>query len=211
MATKGQEMATHTFSHFYCLEPGQTPDQFYHDLVAAKTVAEREGNTPVSIVFPRNQYNDLYLEQCKKAGVKTYRGNYPSRMYEAEAKSAESSFKRLARLTDTYLPINGNRSVMPAWVNGLLNIPASCFLRPYNKKLSFLEPLRKRRIMTEMTATAKKNKLYHLWWHPHNFGKNIEENFETLTSILDHYQELNKNYGMRSLNMQEILNDYNLK
>ena len=62
-----------------------------------------------------------------------------------------------------------------------------------------------------MTATAKKNKLYHLWWHPHNFGKNIEENFETLTSILDHYQELNKNYGMRSLNMQEILNDYNLK
>jgi hypothetical protein len=86
----------------------------------------------------------------------------------------------------------------------MLNIPGSCFLRPYNRKLSFLESLRISRIKNEMTAAAKKNAVYHLWWHPHNFGKDMDKNFAGLEKILDHFSTLNSKYGMQSLNMKEI-------
>ena len=204
-----QEVATHTFSHYYCLEPGQTPQQFFFDLQAAKEITLREAPAPVSIVFPRNQYNDEYLEQCKLNGIVCFRGNYPSWIYAAEAKSTESLWKRTARLADTYLPISGKRYVRADMTkNNLLNIPASCFLRPYNPKLSFLEFFRIRRIKKEMETAAKRKAIYHLWWHPHNFGKNMEKNFHTLELILDHFYYLQKKYNMISLNMKEIYDQH---
>jgi peptidoglycan/xylan/chitin deacetylase (PgdA/CDA1 family) len=207
--TPGQELATHTFSHYYCLEPGQTLLQFEKDIHAAIKIHQRENNIPMSIVFPRNQYSDQYLEICKQNDVLCYRGNYNSWMYKAEAKSTESFFKRIARIADNYLPFTGSRYVFIEKVfPGMVNIPASCFLRPYNKKMSFLEPLRLLRIKNEMNAATKKNAIYHLWWHPHNFGKNVDENFKILESILDHFQQLKKKSGMVSLSMKEIYEQF---
>ena len=67
-----------------------------------------------------------------------------------------------------------------------------------------MEGLRVRRMKKEMTVAAKKNKIYHLWWHPHNFGKNMEENFSILLKVLEHYEVLEKKYNMQSLTMAEI-------
>jgi hypothetical protein len=202
--TPHQEMATHTYSHYYCLEPGQTPEQFYHDLGAAKQIAAREQVQLRSIVFPRNQYNDEYLFQCRKQGITCYRGNYPSWIYRPQAKSRESKWKRLARFTDSYFPLSGSRYVSPSSENGMVNIPGSCFLRPYQPKLSALEPLRLARIKKEMTAAARKEKIYHLWWHPHNFGRNMDNNFSILEKLLDHYSVLRKKYGMQNFSMAEM-------
>jgi hypothetical protein len=60
-----------------------------------------------------------------------------------------------------------------------------------------------RRIISEMTAAAENKALYHLWWHPHNFGANTNKNLDMLERILQHYQYLSKNYGMVSLTMEE--------
>ena len=207
--TPNQELATHTFSHYYCLEPGQTTDQFNKDLEAAKRIHQREGNTPISIVFSRNQYSDEYLEICKANNILCYRGNYSSWIYKPQAKSTESGWKRMARIADAYLPLSGNKYVHASEdFPGMINIPGSCFLRPYNKKLKFLEPLRLSRIKKELGAAASNNAIYHLWWHPHNFGKNIDKNFEILESILDHYDLLNRKSGMISLNMKEIYEQF---
>jgi peptidoglycan/xylan/chitin deacetylase (PgdA/CDA1 family) len=206
--TPMQELSTHTYSHYYCLEPGQTPQQFGHDLAAARKLLEREGVQPVSIVFPRNQYNADYLEQCKKNGFYCYRGNYPSWIYRPQAKSTEGKWKRAARFIDTYLPLAGQRYVRVSKENGMVNVPASCFLRPYSRKFAFLEGLRIRRIKKEMEVAARKDALYHLWWHPHNFGKDMDKNVETLEIILDHFDTLATRYGMRSLNMKEIYEQY---
>jgi hypothetical protein len=54
-----------------------------------------------------------------------------------------------------------------------------------------------------MTYAAKKKELYHLWWHPHNFGVNIKENMENLTVLLKHYQFLHTKYGFANLTMKE--------
>lgn len=205
--TPGQEIATHTFSHYYCLEPGQTPEAFSYDLGAAVAVAKKSNVYLSTIVFPANQFMLDHVRVCKLHGIKCYRGNYPSWMYQLKAKAEEGLWKRFCRLLDTYLPVNGNRYVDAAMEDGLLNIPSSCFLRPYSKKLSFLEGLRVARIKKEMTAAAKRKKIYHLWWHPHNFGVNMEKNFSVLQKVLEHYKYLEKKYDMQSLTMAEVYNE----
>jgi hypothetical protein len=204
--TPHQELASHTYSHYYCLEPGQSPEQFFHDIGAAKQVAQRERVDVTSIVFPANQFHPDYLQQCRKQGIKCYRGNYPSWIYQFQAKSLEGLWKRMARLIDTYLPLTGHRYVDAVMEDGILNIPASCFLRPYRPKLSMFEGLRLSRIKAEMKAAAKKKKIYHLWWHPHNFGQNMEKNLLVLEKVLDYYGLLRKRYNMQSLTMAEIYN-----
>ena len=69
------EIGTHTFSHFYCWEDGQTLEQFEADIQLAVEVAKEKGITLESIVFPRNQVSKTYLEICKKYGILSYRGN----------------------------------------------------------------------------------------------------------------------------------------
>src|SRR5262249_8751677 len=65
-ATPGQEIGTHTFSHYYCLEPGQTAAQFEADLKGAARIGERFGSVCQSLVFPRNQHNPAYREILRR-------------------------------------------------------------------------------------------------------------------------------------------------
>ena len=85
-----------------------------------------------------------------------------------------------------------------------VNIPQSRFVRPYSKKFRFVEPMKLRRIISEMTAAAKNKALYHLWWHPHNFGHYPKESLKGLEKILDHYVFCNDQYHMKSLSMGEV-------
>jgi hypothetical protein len=61
-----------------------------------------------------------------------------------------------------------------------------------------------RRIKKAMTHAAKNKLMFHLWWHPHNFGINQDENFAFLQKILEHYKVLNLKYQFHSLNMIEL-------
>jgi hypothetical protein len=201
-----QEVASHTFSHYYCLEKGQDIETFRDDLEAAKKVASQYKMNMESLVFPRNQFNGEYLSVCKESGFKAYRGNECSWIYRAKSREHESLFRRGVRLLDAYVNISGhncysleeNRRDLP------LNIPSSRFLRPVSSSRRILEPLRMRRILSGLTHAAKRRLIYHLWWHPHNFGDHMEENLSFLKKILDHYANMKEIYGMESLNMGDI-------
>lgn len=201
---KNQELATHTFSHYYCLEPGQTVDQFRSDIQAAINVAKSKNNNTYSIIFPRNQYLNQYLEACSNLGIKVFRGTEQHWAYDSHNGSENTRIKRMFRLVDSYLNLSGNHAFLLEHIAGMINLPASRFLRPYSNKLNFLEPLKLRRIFRSMQSAAKENKIYHLWWHPHNFGNNIEQNIAQLELILKKYTELNLKYGMQSQNMGEF-------
>ncbi|KZZ86350.1 hypothetical protein AS29_001615 [Bacillus sp. SJS] len=203
---KNQEIGTHTFSHYYCLEKGQSRESFEADLMAAAKIASDKNVTLKSIVFPRNQFNEEYLMQCEKAGISSIRGTEDSWIYKPGTRCSESSLKRAIRLADAYINLTGSNTYLIEPFNGtdILNIKASRFLRPWNKKFSFLEPLKINRIKRSMTYAAKKKEVFHLWWHPHNFGFNQKENLQNLESILDHFKKLNKEYGMQSSNMGEL-------
>jgi peptidoglycan/xylan/chitin deacetylase (PgdA/CDA1 family) len=198
------EIGTHTFCHYYCLEEGQSIDEFDADIKAAKQIAAKHNIELSSIVFPRNQVNHEYLSVLKDNGINAYRGNPTSWIYKPRKFTAEVLFIRLCRLLDTYLPISGyNTHTVDKEAALPINIPASRFLKPYNKKLAWLEKIKLKRIMNEMTKAAQKNELYHLWWHPHNFGINITENIANLTIILNHYQVLHNKYGFINSTMTE--------
>jgi peptidoglycan/xylan/chitin deacetylase (PgdA/CDA1 family) len=199
------EISTHTYSHYYCLEEGQTLPQFEADVKAAIEIATKENIVLKSIVFPRNQINEEYLEMLYRLGIISYRGNPTSWIYKPRKYAAEIPFIRLCRLLDTYFPISGNNiHSISAGKNEPINIPASRFLKPYNKLLSIFEDLKIGRIKREMTAAAKQGKLYHLWWHPHNFGVNLQQNLNNLTKILNHFKKLNQKYGFSNFTMDEV-------
>ena len=84
------------------------------------------------------------------------------------------------------------------------NISASRFLRPYSRKLALLEGLRLHRIKRAMHDAAVRNRLFHLWWHPHNFGANVRQNLDFLRKILVYFDQLKQRYGMQARNMGEI-------
>lgn len=201
-----QRIGTHTFSHYYCLEEGQTADSFQADIEAALDVALRSNIKLESIVFPRNQCNEDYLKVCAGLGIKSYRGNAASWLYRASVEEDVSLFRRGMRLLDAYLNLSGHHCHSLENMNNCVpvNIPSSRFLRPFSKRFSLLEPLRLRRIMKDMEFAAKNRLMYHLWWHPHNFGAAVEENVSFLRSILEHFASLQDTYKMESLNMEEL-------
>lgn len=199
----GQEIATHTFSHYYCLEPGQTPEQFRADLSAAMRIVEDFGSECRSVVFPRNQYSREYLDVCASSGLKAFRGNEDSWCYRPGNGADQTPLRRLTRLADSVFPLTGHHAVDPVDVNGMVNVPSSRFLRPYIRALEPLDGLRLKRVKDAMTTAARDGKVFHLWWHPHNFGADLSKNMAFLQSILGHYRELADTYGMMSTGMTE--------
>ncbi len=201
-----QELASHTFCHYYCLEKGQSLDEFKMDLQSNTVIAKRYDVSFKSLVFPRNQFNSDYLLACKASGLTSYRGNPEHKAYKAGSKGENKLPRRAYRLLDAYIPLSGTLRQKPTIdkVSGMVNVPASLFLRPWSRKLSLLEPIRLWRIKWSMTKTAKKGGIFHLWWHPHNFGTNSERNIDFLKKILIHYKLLNENYEFESLTMEGV-------
>ena len=188
--TPHQEIGTHTFSHYYCQEQGQTLAQFESDLEAAKKIARRKNISLESLVFPRNQYQKDYLKVCFKQGIKTVRSNPDIWFWEETVKSTLQ--KKVFRTGDAYLPL-GKRTSYPlsslAVTPGMpLSIPASRLLRPVHPESKILNYLRLRRVLEEMTVAAKSRLCYHLWWHPHNFGNNPTQSMEDLGTIVGHFK-----------------------
>lgn len=204
--TPYQEMATHTFSHYYCREAGQTVAQFRSDLQAAKRIAGRKGIALRSMVFPRNQLNEAYLKVCHEEGLATVRSNPVDWFWDMDVK--ERLIKRAFRSADAYLPIGARTSYKLSSLElkaGLpLALPASRLLRPLHPRYKFLNRQRLKRVLGEMTAAAKSDECYHLWWHPHNFGDNPQQSMQDLVVILRHFKTLKEKYGMESMSMLGI-------
>lgn len=206
--TPRQEIGTHTFSHYYCLEPGQDREAFRADLASAIAIAQQHGIQIRSIVFPKNQHNADYDDVLSSAGIRCFRGNTPGWMYAATlVEEARSPLMRGGRLLNAYVPLSGQRTsrwhalVQP---NGLCNVPASLFLRPYSPRLRRLDSLRLRRIAGLMHRAAVSREIVHLYWHPHNFGVHLEENLSVVRAILGTFARYRETHGMQSLSMSGV-------
>jgi peptidoglycan/xylan/chitin deacetylase (PgdA/CDA1 family) len=201
----GQEIGSHTFSHYYCLEEGQTVDEFRADLRAAHRAAQQLGIVLKSLVFPRNQWRPEYLSACAEAGIRVVRGPRQSWMYQPKA-GADTAVKRAFRLADTYVSLSGHNAGRPLPCQaGLVNVPSSRFLRPFSPRLARLTPLLLRRIRASMRHAARNGLTYHLWWHPHNFGIYQEQNLDILQMILHYFGQLAQEHGMMSRSMGELV------
>ena len=205
--TAGMEVGSQTHSHYYACAPGQTADQFRADLKAACAVAKARGINIVSIVMPKNEVNSEYLPILKENGILAVRVNPDVWYWDIPVHKKVTTWNRLCRTADCYFPIGKRKSFSISSIrqspSGPWLIPASRFLRPHNAQFTILNRIRMRRILNEMNVAARNGEVYHLWWHPHNFGAHPVESMRALDQILNHFQQLKNEYGMISLNMAE--------
>jgi hypothetical protein len=203
-----QEIGTHTFSHYYCLEPGQSAAQFSADLQSAYRIAETRGIELKSIVFPRNQVNHALLPTLSQHGITCFRGTARSWLHDASSFARQRlPHKRALRLADAYLPIASSDVVdWPIEIaDNLYELHASRYFRPYTSGLAALAGLALRRIKQGMELAARTGRIYHIWFHPEDFGLYPNENLALFAQVLKHYTQLRDQYGMRSLSMAGVL------
>lgn len=200
------EIGTHTYCHYYCWEEGQTINQFDMDTQKALEIAEKCNVNITSIVFPRNHCSKEHLVVCAKHGITSYRGN-ALKYFDKPRSQYEKIKNRICRLIDAYCNIGGSTTIPYSSIDMTerpLNLRASRMLRPYSSKLSCIEGFRLKRIKKEMLYAAQNKEMYHLWWHPHNFGANMEKNFLFLEEICKYYKFLNSEYQFKSYTMAEM-------
>jgi hypothetical protein len=212
--TPNQELASHTFSHYYCkealIDSGENSEAFFAADCRAFANAVNRFGTTTSIVFPRNQWTKAALTTLAEYGFTAFRGTEAHFLYKARTDTEQQNpLVRGLRLLDHYCNLSGHHTytldAKRLDASGVINLPASRFLRPWSARLSFLEPLRLKRIKNSMTHAAKNGEVFHLWWHPHNFGKHQAENLRILTTLLDHFETLKATYGMESCTMKEAV------
>ncbi|AWW32070.1 chitin deacetylase [Echinicola strongylocentroti] len=207
LQTPNQELGSHTFSHYYTCEPGQQLEQFRSDLKVARRIAQEKCGVHLqSLVFPRNQFDQNSLKVCKDEGFSVVRVN-PSNWFWKDPQHA-GIMDRIFRTGDTLLPLGKRTSFPTRSILGSkdspIQLPASRLLRPYSMTSKPLNKGRINRIISEMTYAAKHNLVYHLWWHPHNFGNAPQESMQELYQLLDTFTKLKDQYGMRSVNMGQL-------
>ncbi len=203
-----QEIGTHTFSHYYCCEPGQTTAQFEADLQSAVRIAGARGISLRSIVFPRNQVNREVLPVLVKHGIDNFRGTARSWLHDASSFASQRRLhKRALRLADAYLPIAGEDVV--DWPVKVANHPydlrASRYFRPYTPSLAALSGRALRRIKDGMDLAARTGRVYHIWFHPEDFGCYPNENLTLFNQVIEHFRQLREEYGMCSLSMAGVV------
>lgn len=198
--TPNQEIGSHTFSHYYCREPGQNVQQFREDMMSAKAIAAETGYRLTSVVLPRNQCEPEYTQVLCKLGFSAYRDEENDWIHE---KIKCRPLMRLLRLADVYFPLTGQGGYIPKVENGIVNLVGSRMYKPYFRPLAFLEGMKLRRIKRQMLHAAKNGLTFHLWWHPHNIGVRTDFHMRQLEEIFHYFEELREQYGMRSLNMGE--------
>ncbi len=210
----GQEIATHTFSHFQCRSDGATTESFLADLDSAMNIADKYGIKYRSIVFPRNQLIREFIDLLPEKGINTFRGAEKGWMYTGikyyknrGISKIRQFLNKLGRLLDSYISLTGPNvwSLEELKINPgqILNVPASRFVRPYDSRLRNLEWLKFSRLKNQILYAAKHGKMVHLRWHPHNFGSNIDQNIRLLEKIIGYFQYCKGKYNMKCMNMSD--------
>jgi peptidoglycan/xylan/chitin deacetylase (PgdA/CDA1 family) len=202
---QGQEIGSHSYSHYYSLEAGQSESEFRADVASAKRIARNSGYRLRSYIFPRNQVCGGYLPALAAAGFSSYRGN------EQAASKAPVTFSeqrrpwsRALRLLDAYCDVHGPQT--GDWPRGAdpMAIPASRYLRPFTPALRTAEGVRLKRIAQAMQHAAREKQVFHLWWHPEDFAPHPDRNLEFLHRVLRTFEECRREYGMVSLAMSDV-------
>lgn len=201
-ASAGHEIATHTFSHYYAGVPGPSLESFRADIQAAKSAGKRFGVEIKSVVFPRNQVSVPHIRVCAEEGLIAYRGMESDPCIAA----GNGGIDRARRFADAYVNLAGPCCGVPGKLEGMeiVSVPQSRFLRPCARQLGVLDALKLRRILSSMNFAAENQLLFHLWWHPHNFGVNTDRNISFLRAILEHYRALHDRLDFESLTMAEV-------
>lgn len=176
LATEGQELGSHSFSHLYFREPGVTAADFVADMAAVERLwNERFGAKPVSLVFPRNQ--SAFLDRLGDTGIRVWRDTELGWYFNCNSQSDNTILPRALRLYDSINPWGRRVARIEGNVAG-----ASLFVR-FGLPEAFWR-LHLRRIRRELNSLDP-GETVHYWWHPHNIGFDLAIGMDRLEQLMD--------------------------
>jgi peptidoglycan/xylan/chitin deacetylase (PgdA/CDA1 family) len=202
-----QEIASHTFSHFYVLEEGHHVAAFRSDMESSLAIARAHGYDLRSLIFPRGTPTDnKYLRVLPGLGIERYRSaNF---LHRRNHFAPIDQTIRVLRFADSCTGITSYstfpwKEVRMNEAGGLVQVPGSMFLRarPFNSPL--YNRLHLARIRSCMRDAARRRRVFHIWWHPQNFGADPDWSIRMLEGLLEYFRKLQDAFGFESLNMVE--------
>jgi hypothetical protein len=196
LATPGQELGSHTFSHIYLRESGVTVADAQADFSAVMDYwGRRLGVRPISLVFPRNQSN--FIETYRSAGVRIWRGNERPWYYDCTDSRANTMFPRALRAIDSLNPLVRRASRVEDDMTR-----SSLFLRlGMPVQLWSLHMARIRKELEYLTP----GEVFHVWWHPHNLGNDMSNKLRRVRQFLDIVSAFRDRGVVVSMNMQDLV------
>jgi peptidoglycan/xylan/chitin deacetylase (PgdA/CDA1 family) len=176
-----QDIGCHTFSHVIFGDAGCSRETAESEVRACVRLAKELGITMRSFAFPRNSVGHLAV--LRQLGFTCYRGPEP---VWHEKTGIPAFVKRCGRLWEV-LTIASPPTVLPEYTGSeLWNIPGSMIYFPMNGFRSAI-PLfwRTRRAFKGLDAAARRQRIFHLWFHPTNLSDRPDAMFRGLEQILE--------------------------
>jgi hypothetical protein len=195
LATPGQELGSHTFSHLYLREQGIVGSDVAADLAAVLLLWQtRFGVMPRSLVFPRNQC--AFLDVVRASSVNVWRGNERPWYYECRDSRTDRLLPKALRFADGLNPFRRLAAPLEQDMTR-----ASLYLRLALPNA--LWRLHLKRIEHELTR-LRSGEIFHIWFHPLNAAINSLQRLARVEQVTDLIAEMQLRNRIISRSMAEL-------
>lgn len=196
MRDAGHEIAWHGTTH-QPLDGSVSSESIALELELTSELFQQLGQTPGSIIFPRNQVG--HLDALGGYGFKSYRQKKP-----------ESGFGRISNLLVEFNAFDHGSAELPSMRDGWLVSPAGHFLNwPSGARSLVPVTLTVQRWKSMLKHAVETGCYVHMWFHPHNLI-NSPAMVQSFREIMAYAGELVRTGDMLSLTMEEA-NDHFIK
>ncbi len=199
----GQEIGSHSFSHFNCLENSSNAvyECFKQDLNAMKQLCCDRNISLRSYVFCRNQYNQEFVNLIANHGLMVYRGN----SYNKDC--GYTIFNKMERRFNAYSPlpikhIDNVSRISTKDGRCICEHKENVFFMVHDNRL--LQHIHEVAIVNQMESAFQKKQDFHLWFHPWNLGRNVNMGIDSLNLIFEKFNAVKSRYGAISCSMGDM-------
>lgn len=200
-----QEIGLHGYSHLILGADGCSRSAAEREMSAAVDVLESHGMSPTSFVYPRNQTG--YLDILSDAGIEVVRGRDDIWFEERELPRSVRKPFRFANEALSWTP----PVVKPRKRDGVVEIPGSQVFRPFHGGWQFApERTRVARAKKGLDDAVKTGRIYHLRFHPFDFGLEPDRMLGLLEEVLEYAANLRRQGSLKVRPLREIARDINL-
>lgn len=190
-----QEIANHTFSHIVLGRVSKDIARF--QIKKTMDLAKKENINIKSLVFPRNSI--AYLDVLKELGIKSFRGYKKRKIWQYV----------FNQVFPTTPPVYNIEKLIN--YNGVLEIPESMFLMPYDGARKIIPSFSRRiKVKKGLKKAIATNGLFHLWFHPFNLGSSPKM-ISDLEYILSIVRQKIDSEEIVNMTMNDLTNFYEKK
>lgn len=195
-----QEIGCHTFSHVILGDPGCSRATAESELAACVKLAEELGIQMRSFVFPRNRVG--HRDVLRAFHFTSYRSPEPQ-WYE----KWPGAVKRAGHLFNVLAATEPPVGLPERDSEGLWHTPASMLWFPMKPgRLYNPVAFTVKRAKKGLDAAVRRNRVFHLWFHPTDMAEDTERMLNGLRAVLEHARALRNRGDLQVLPMGELIN-----